>query len=136
MSKRTARGEKRKCQNADCTVLFYDLNRKEFGCPICETTFDLELHAAALAKQREDVPDYIRRRHARELPVVANTNAAADGANDNKVDKNDEHGDGDVVPENETAAAEAADALIEADEDAQDPLAYAFPLAVADYEKH
>jgi len=136
MSKRTARGEKRKCQNADCTVLFYDLNRKEFGCPICGTTFDLELHAAALAKQREDVPDYIRRRHARELPVVANTNAAADGANDNKVEKDDEPGDGDVVPENEAAVAEAADALIEADEDTQDPLAYAFPLAAADDEKH
>lgn len=135
MSTRTVRGEKRKCQNEDCAARFYDLNRKEFDCPICGTTFDLELHA----KQLEDVPAYIPKRQARVLPVPAHINSATDGASDtkiDKIDKDDATGDGDIVGENETAAAEAAHILLEEDEDTQDPLTDAVPLAVADDEEN
>lgn len=36
------RGIKRRCQNEECAMPFYDLNRQTFDCPNCGSGFDLE----------------------------------------------------------------------------------------------
>ena len=41
-----ARGAKRKCQNEECGLPFYDLNRASFNCPNCGASFDLDLPKA------------------------------------------------------------------------------------------
>ena len=69
MSKKAARGTKRKCQSEGCEASFYDLNREDFDCPVCGRAFDHQAHASALAKQREDVPGHIR---TSASPRVAN----------------------------------------------------------------
>ena len=121
MSDRTARGTKRKCQNEDCAASFYDLNRETFDCPICGTAFDLEAHDAAVAQQRDNVPDYIRRRQRRDLPIVA-----SEEPENNDVDEDEDDG--------EATGEAAADILLEDDDDNQDPLADAIPLSDADEE--
>ena len=131
MPKRTVRGAKRKCQNEDCDASFYDLNRDEFDCPICGTAFDHEVHASALAQRREEVPDYVRRKQARSLPVVASVDASEDGANDNEAVA-EEGSDPEVITEDETAIAEAPDVLLDEDEDEQDSLADGVPRTVSD----
>ncbi|MGI9523416.1 MAG: FYDLN acid domain-containing protein [Hyphomicrobiaceae bacterium] len=136
MSNKAARGDKRKCQNEDCEASFYDLMREEFDCPICGTTFNHEAHASALAQQQAAVPDYIRRKQPRDLPIVASEAGSDEGAND-KADEEGvegEGGDGETVAEDETAIAAAADVLLEEDEDTSDPLADAVPLSVAENE--
>ncbi|HKJ61279.1 MAG TPA: TIGR02300 family protein [Hyphomicrobiales bacterium] len=40
MSMKAARGSKRVCQN--CGAKFYDLNREEIVCPMCDTVFQYE----------------------------------------------------------------------------------------------
>ena len=50
MSNKKDRGAKRKCQNGDCALPFYDLNRTEFACPTCGTAFDVKAAAEALSE--------------------------------------------------------------------------------------
>jgi hypothetical protein len=71
MTSSTTKGEKRICQNEDCALPFYDLNREAFDCPNCGTPFDLtapepEVVAAAAAAGR-----YPSRRTPREYQIVA-----------------------------------------------------------------
>jgi hypothetical protein len=63
-----ARGTKRKCQNEDCGLPFYDLNREAFECPNCATSFDLEREAPAAAPLASA---YRSRRKPPELIIVA-----------------------------------------------------------------
>jgi hypothetical protein len=51
MSARAARGQKRKCQNEECGVSFYDLKRDLFHCPTCDTLFDHEAEAELRAEK-------------------------------------------------------------------------------------
>lgn len=132
MSNKAARGEKRKCQNEDCEASFYDLKREEFDCPICGTTFDHEAHASARAQRQEAVPDYIRRKQPRELPIVASEAGLEEGGDVNEAVE--EVSDGEIVAEDETAVTAAADILLEEDEDTSDPLSDAVPLSVAENE--
>ena len=131
MSKRTARGIKRKCQNDECETSFYDLNREEFDCPICGTPFDLEAHATALAQERDAVPDYIRRRQARELPIVSSDDGGDHGADDKEAVDEDEGTDGGTVDNDETAAGEVSNVLPEQEEGSDDALTGAVPLSTA-----
>jgi uncharacterized protein (TIGR02300 family) len=39
MATKADRGTKRSCQNSDCGVRFYDLNRTPIACPVCDTPF-------------------------------------------------------------------------------------------------
>ena len=132
MSKRNERGAKRSCQNEECGAAFYDLNREEFACPVCSTAYDHEAQARALAEKRDAVPDHIRRRRSRPLPIVVSEETAGQGANDNVVPDDDTAGDGEEVAADETATAEAANVLLDEDEDTSDPLTEAVPLSVAD----
>lgn len=43
MARDETRGTKRKCQNEDCALPFYDLNRAEYACPNCGTAFDVRV---------------------------------------------------------------------------------------------
>lgn len=129
MSARAARGQKRKCQNEECGVSFYDLKRDLFHCPTCDTLFDHEAEAELRAEKHGTAPDHIRRKRTRDLPIVA----IAESTDDTGADS--EAGDGEVVADDDAAANEAADILLEADEDdAQDPLADAVSLSDADDE--
>ena len=47
------RGLKRTCQNHDCAMPFYDLNRTAFACPHCGSVFDLALVARELEAQHQ-----------------------------------------------------------------------------------
>ncbi len=136
MSKINARGEKRKCQNDECDASFYDLNRKEFDCPICGTAFDHEAHAACLEEQRAAVPNHIRRRQARTLPIVPAGDAGAQSTNDNAALVEDEASDGEVVADDDAAAAETANIIPEEDEDTRDPRVNGVPLSDADNENN
>ncbi|MGI9410611.1 MAG: FYDLN acid domain-containing protein [Hyphomicrobiaceae bacterium] len=131
MPNRSVRGEKRKCQNEECEALFYDLNREEFDCPICGIAFDHAAHASALAKQREDVPDYIRRRQAQALPIVATTDATEESSDADEAVV-DESSDSEDAAEDETTVAESPDVLLDEDEDAENPLTDAVPKPVSD----
>lgn len=135
MSKRAARGEKRKCQSEECDASFYDLNRDKFDCPVCGTAFDQDAHAAAQAELRNASPAYVRRKQPRELPIVAATEASESSSDDDEAAELDEVSDGEEVGEDETAVAAAADVLLEEDDDTSDPLADAVPLTVADNEE-
>ncbi|MEM7747559.1 MAG: FYDLN acid domain-containing protein [Pseudomonadota bacterium] len=135
MSKRAARGEKRKCQSEECDASFYDLNREKFDCPICGAEFDQDAHAAAQAELRNAAPAYARRKQPRELPIVAVTEASDTSSDENEAAELDEVTDGEEVGKDETAVAAAADVLLEEDEDTSDPLANAVPLAAADNEE-
>ena len=72
MSKKSARGVKRKCQNEECATPFYDLNRDVFACPVCGTEFDHEASALAM-EQLYGGQDYARRKQPRVLPISATT---------------------------------------------------------------
>jgi hypothetical protein len=67
MSKVDVRGAKRKCQNEECFASFYDLNREEFSCPNCGTTYDHKVHA----KAQEQASSYTVRKRPRVLPITA-----------------------------------------------------------------
>src|SRR6056297_1081611 len=41
MADKAARGTKRTCQNEECGIKFYDLNRDPIVCPDCETVYKL-----------------------------------------------------------------------------------------------
>jgi hypothetical protein len=41
MSRHEARGTKRICQNEECALPFYDLNRPDCSCPNCGTAFEV-----------------------------------------------------------------------------------------------
>lgn len=62
----TSRGIKRKCQDPECGRPFYDLNREQFSCPDCGTTFDLAAAARAMQSLQGRPSD---RRGARVFPA-------------------------------------------------------------------
>lgn len=44
-----ARGTKRTCQNSDCGVRFYDLNRNPVVCPVCNSEYVIAVSPTAVA---------------------------------------------------------------------------------------
>ncbi|MBU2532928.1 MAG: FYDLN acid domain-containing protein [Alphaproteobacteria bacterium] len=63
MANKLERGTKRKCQNEDCAIPFYDLNVAEPDCPTCGTAFDHDV-----AKQATVTSGSVYRR-GRQAPV-------------------------------------------------------------------
>lgn len=70
MTSSSAKGVKRICQDEECAMPFYDLNREAFDCPNCGKPFDLSEpepeSEAAPAPNR-----YPSRRTPREYQIVA-----------------------------------------------------------------
>ncbi len=117
------RGEKRKCQNDECAAPFYDLNRAEFNCPVCDTPFD---HEFGVDDQVAPEPPRVYRKEPRRLPIVA---PAEPGL---PADQPDDL-DGSEAPDSaatDAAIGEPADILLDDDED--EDIAEAVPLASSD----
>jgi uncharacterized protein (TIGR02300 family) len=86
-----ARGAKRKCQNDDCALPFYDLNREAFDCPNCGTSYDIELEAREREAAAEaSASGYRPRRKAPELTIVAPEGPAAIAEDESDDDEDDE----------------------------------------------
>jgi uncharacterized protein (TIGR02300 family) len=49
MSTKAQRGTKRTCQNPECGVRFYDLNRTPITCPICSSVYEIAVSPMAVA---------------------------------------------------------------------------------------
>jgi hypothetical protein len=62
-----SRGLKRTCQNEDCALPFYDLNRQQFDCPNCGEQFD----PMRPAETPTTSSAYPLRRKPREFQIVA-----------------------------------------------------------------
>lgn len=123
MSAKTARGEKRKCQNEECLAPFYDLGRDAFECPVCGTEFDHEVAAQALEPQPGRYPS---RKQPRILPIVASAEPGESDDDDNSEDElvADVAGDDDAET---TTTAEAPEGLLESEDD-DDNLANAIEI--------
>ena len=67
MTAHKTRGLKRTCQNEDCALPFYDLNREQFDCPNCGEPFDPTKPAEASTAWSA----YPSRRKPREFQIVA-----------------------------------------------------------------
>lgn len=113
MAKVDTRGAKRKCQNEECSTPFYDLNREEFACPNCGTTFDHKANARA----QEQASRYSTRKQPRVLPITAPEGLEA----------KTNAGDAAIMP----TIGDPADVILEAEDDEEDALADAVPLATA-----
>lgn len=112
MSAKSAKGAKRKCQNEECGVPFYDLGRAEFDCPVCGTAFDHEAAERALEPQTARYPS---RKQPRILPIVA---SAEPGESDESADEDDIVADVIEGEDDSTdTAAEAPEGLLEAEDD-------------------
>ncbi len=57
MATKKARGIKRTCQNSDCGVRFYDLERDPIICPICGTEYVVAHAPQSVAKEEEPKPE-------------------------------------------------------------------------------
>jgi uncharacterized protein (TIGR02300 family) len=55
MATKADRGTKRTCQNSDCGVRFYDLNRDPILCPMCQTAFVVAMPAVAAVAEVKTV---------------------------------------------------------------------------------
>lgn len=87
MPKQQGRGTKRKCQNADCALPFYDLNRSDYTCPNCGAAFDttvMERVAATLhyGSRRVQAPIIAAPRRALEEPAQSEEIEAAEATAD------------------------------------------------------
>ena len=69
MATKQTRGTKRTCQNDDCDMKFYDLNRDPIVCPDCATVYRL-----AVVPEEEEIPAVVA-----AAPVAAPAAAAVDG---------------------------------------------------------
>jgi uncharacterized protein (TIGR02300 family) len=71
MSTKAERGTKRTCQNPECGSRFYDLNRDPIVCPICQTTYELAVSAAAMAAAAPAVVEEKAARKPAKKPAYA-----------------------------------------------------------------
>jgi hypothetical protein len=72
MSKKTARGVKRRCRNQECGLPFYDLDRAEVACPMCGAAFDMTA-ASHPAAQPGTTPWGGRKHRPAPRPIAAPT---------------------------------------------------------------
>ncbi len=108
MSTKLARGTKRTCQNGDCVLPFYDLNRTAFSCPNCGSVFDMQVLADAEARVQAKVPQRRFSRPFASQPVAAEPLPVEatdlDGAEDEVAEDAADTADGDVILETEDEA--------------------------------
>lgn len=83
MNRLEKRGLKRHCQNEQCGLPFYDLNRAAFACPNCGTAFIIEARPPVAAKTNWRTNG--RSTHARrtEEPLEQTADALEDIATEN-----------------------------------------------------
>lgn len=107
MTATLARGTKRHCQNAQCGLPFYDLNRGTYGCPHCGTAY-VPVIAAPVEARRP----FSRSPMRAALPIVKQEVAVVEDAADN----GDIDVDVDVEADGEDALQDAGEALLDDDE--------------------
>jgi uncharacterized protein (TIGR02300 family) len=88
MATKAERGTKRTCQNPECGVRFYDLNRAPIVCPICKSIYELASapEAGLPAAPSEEKPRKVKKpeivadedRAGAELPLADEEGALAD----------------------------------------------------------
>jgi uncharacterized protein (TIGR02300 family) len=66
MSTKAERGTKRTCQNTECGLRFYDLNRDPITCPICGTAYELAASAAAISAAAPAAAERALRKQAKK----------------------------------------------------------------------
>jgi len=114
MATKLARGMKRTCQNVACGQRFYDLERDPILCPICGSSYNISLTAAAIAAAaaEEKAARKAAKKPAFPEPVASSDEPALaeDGA--------------EVIPEiegvEEPAAGEADETFLEEEEEEGD----------------
>ncbi len=116
-----ARGLKRICQDDDCGLPFYDLNRTAFDCPNCGVTFDVAAAAAAAAAKAEA----LNRGYGRKGAVFAKPTAPV-VVKEKAEDDVDAELAGDEVAEDATAEADG-DVILEED-DGTEPIVEIEPI--------
>ena len=100
MATKEARGTKRTCQNLECESRFYDLNRDDIVCPICQSAFVL----APAVVEEEPEP----------APAVTEAVAAAPAATSDTAADQADAGDGDEVTDDDALVSlDDADAELE-----------------------
>jgi uncharacterized protein (TIGR02300 family) len=110
MSTKAERGTKRTCQNPECGSRFYDLNRDPIVCPICETTYQLEVSASVLAAA---AAEKATQRKAPRKPAYPVEEVKAEDA----PDADTEVALPDLDGEEEPAAADEDETFLEAEEE-------------------
>lgn len=116
MDRHKLRGTKRRCQNDDCALPFYDLNRTEIQCPNCSSAFVVQVVPAEserrLTRPYSKRPQWPTTVHEKD-PVVENVDSV------------------EAVQEAELQDSAGASELLEVEEDSEDvivePLSEATP---------
>lgn len=91
MATKKVRGTKRTCQNGDCGVRFYDLERDPIICPMCEAEY-VVAHSPASVLKDEPKPEPIAEKKsddeetAEEELVDAEADAVVGESDDNDKD--------------------------------------------------
>lgn len=113
MATKQPRGMKRTCQNAACGQRFYDLERDPIMCPMCGSTYNITISAAAIAAAAAEEK---AARKAAKKPAFVEPEAVADEASLAE--------GAEVLPEiegeEEPAAAEADETFLEEEEEEGD----------------
>lgn len=113
MSLKAARGTKRVCQN--CGAKFYDLNRDEIVCPMCDTVFqheDSAVRATLSGNAAEDDDD--------DLIVAAPSNVemvSLEEADGDDADIPDLEGDDIELDDNDADLGDNDESFIEVEDD-------------------
>lgn len=110
MARHEARGTKRKCQNEDCALPFYDLNRSDYVCPNCGSAFDANV-PERLAPTARHVAKPLRGPH-----IVSSLREPAELAQDEEIEPAAATGEASEEPEDERGA----DPILEQEEEDED----------------
>ncbi|MFM1813909.1 MAG: hypothetical protein RLZ98_604 [Pseudomonadota bacterium] len=123
MRSNDARGLKRKCQNEECLMPFYDLNRKAFDCPNCGSVFDLETDRPASPPVRPgSAMSSPPRRWSKPVENLARASVSVIDS-DNEKDPADDDAASDVDEDIDVVEADlSTDDLLEEDDDDGDTL--------------
>jgi hypothetical protein len=113
MTRLEARGIKRTCQNNECGLRFYDLNRFDCPCPNCGAAFDSSVgsQVAAAISRPQKFPARSKPfglSHARRIPTV--TTPAQSETGDQADEQQDVTSEADTILELDTDPVEDLDA--------------------------
>lgn len=113
MSLKTARGTKRVCQN--CGSKFYDLNKPEIICPICNTVFQQEgapIKPALAGNNADDDDDDVLDTAPGDVEIVS----LEDAGKDEEIPDLEDDGIVDI-DDDDSELAEQEETFIEVEED-------------------
>lgn len=117
------RGLKRTCQDNDCGVRFYDLNKTTITCPVCGAGFTApplpvprDVASKSASQSRPFAQSYGRL--GRSAAVLPGPNAATSDAEEIADDVADEVAD--ISIEVDDTIADKADAILELDDEVED----------------